>query len=211
MKLTMEQAAQVIGKTKKTIYNHRDANKFSWDTNDEGVMVVDASEILRVYGEDEPIPTRLKQLQEEGSVNGSEITQDYTPKRTSKNPTMSDEEYRELIKLREENKYKEKRIEDLEQDKEKWQNLASDAQNSVQKMTLLLEDQREKKDGSDKWGETLEALERRLANQDEEAKKRLENEDALKAENLKMRRIAKKQQQALKEEREKSWLKKLFG
>ena len=75
----MEDAAFVIGKSKKTIYNHKDKNKFSYEIDNDGKAVVDVSEIFRVYGDSAEITERLKKLHSGESVKESENTPTYTP------------------------------------------------------------------------------------------------------------------------------------
>lgn len=201
----MEQAAYVVGKTKKTIYNHKDANKFSWETDKDGKAVIDASELIRVYGSENPITERLKELEEGGSVTDSVNTQNYTPKNGGKKREMDDEEYLEYIRLKEKVKYQDDRIAELETDKDKWQKAAEEAQKTAQGITLALEDLREKSDKKDKWEEAIEKLESKIANQDKEAQKAMDEVKKAAAQ-----RIAKAKKE-LEDERNKGFFKKLFG
>ncbi len=205
MKLSMEQAAYVVGKTKKTIYNHKDANKFTWEADKDGKAVIDASELMRVYGDDSPIPEKLKEIEEGGSVNESVNTQNYTPKSGAKKPVVSDEDYIELIRLREEVKFKAQKIDDLETDKEKWEKAANEAQKTAQGITLALEDLRDKATKKDKWETAIEKLEEKVANQDKETQKAV---DEIKK--AASQRIAKARKE-LEDEKNKGFFQKLFG
>lgn len=214
----MEQTAYVVGKSKKTIYNHKDANKFTWETNEEGTAVLDASELMRVYGSDAGISERLKELQEGGGVNSSVITQNYTPKQSVKKPSLTEEEYIELIRLREEKRYKDERINDLENEKEKWEKLAQESQTTANRITLLLEDQTNKADKDDNWQKSIKALESRIANQEKAEKERQEREKKLLDENERIKRAYSRQKkeleaekQKVEEEKNKGFFKKLFG
>jgi len=211
MKLSMEQAAHIVGKSKKTIYNHKDAHKFSWEINEEGNAVIDASELIRVYGSDKLITERLEELQTGQSVNNSEISQNYTPKTILKKGSLIEEDYIELIKLREEKKYKDEKISDLETEKDKWEKLAQEAQSTTQKITLLLEDHTKKRDSDSEWQKSFKALENRIANQEKEAKEREEKEQKLLDENRRIKQAYSKQKKALEEEKSKSVWQRLFG
>ena len=211
MKLSMEQAAYAIGKSKKTIYNHKDANKFSWEINDDGNAVIDVSELLRVYGTNDGIPERLEELQSGGDVKSSENTQNYTPKNVPQKASSKDDDYIELVKLREEKKYRDEKITLLEEEKEKWEKLAQDAQATVQRVTLLLEDHTDKGEKEDNWSKSLKALENRIANQEKSEKEREERERKLVDENKRIRQAYSKQKRELEAEKSKSLWKRLFG
>lgn len=211
MKLTMEQTAYVVGKSKKTIYNHKDANKFTWENNDEGTAILDASELIRVYGSDNGISGRLKELQGGDSVSKSEITPNYTPKPSVKKLSLSDEDYIEFIKLRAEKQYKDERISDLESEKDKWEKLAQEAQKSVQNITLLLEDHTSKSEKDDSWQRSIRALESRIANQEKAEKDRLEREQKILDENKRIKQAYSKQKKELEAEKNKSFFQRLFG
>lgn len=179
MKLSMEQAAVVIGKSKKTIYNHKDKNKFSYDIDVDGKAVIDASEVLRVYGNKPDIVERLKELQEPSNDKGSVITQGYTKKTSGGVKESEIVEYRIKVATLEAELDKEKALKSKnEEDLEYFKEALTKSQETAQKVTLLLQDQRDKPiQNPDEWKDSIKALEEKIANQEKEVKLKTE-EDA---------------------------------
>lgn len=203
MKLSMEQAAQVIGKTKKTIYNHKDRNKFSYEQDEEGRAVIDVSELLRVYGSTPEIAERLEDLQSGSDENDSVITQDYTTKKPTKKLNQDASDYKMQIVRLEAELEKERAIKNRAEDEvEYFKSALEKSQETAQKVTMLLEDRSSK--GAGEWEKSLKALESRIANQEATAKEEKERADKI----LRQNRALKK---ALDEEKNKSFFKKLFG
>lgn len=203
MKLSMEQAAQVIGKTKKTIYNHKDRNKFSYEQDEEGRAVIDVSELLRVYGSTPEIAQRLEELQSGSNENKSVITQDYTDKKTTKKSNQDLSDYKMKIVRLEAELEKEKAIKIRAEDEvEYFKSALEKSQETAQKVTLLLEDK--SNSGAGEWQQSLKALEARIANQEAKAKEEKERAEKI----LRQNRALK---QALDAEKNKSVWKKLFG
>jgi hypothetical protein len=56
-KLNLSQAAKVTGKNRTTIWRHIHSGKLSIERDRDGLPFVDTSELIRVYGELEPIAT----------------------------------------------------------------------------------------------------------------------------------------------------------
>ena len=52
MKYTVIQAAKITGKSRQTIYRHIDSKPISVTQDDDGNQLIDASELIRVYGND---------------------------------------------------------------------------------------------------------------------------------------------------------------
>jgi hypothetical protein len=198
----MEQAAYIIGKTKKTIYNHKDRNKFSYEQDDEGRTVIDISELMRVYGSTPAITEKIEELQsgEESSVGV--ITQNYTEKKNSKKTDDNLEDKMIIVKLEAELE-KEKALKNkVEDDVEYFKIALEKSQETAQKVTMLLEGKKES--GAGEWEKSLKALENRISNQEKTAKDTAEKEQKI----IRQNRALKK---ALDEERNKSFFKKLFG
>lgn len=196
MKLSMEDAAYVIGKSKKTIYNHKDKNKFSYEIDNDGKAVIDVSEIFRVYGDSAEITERLKKLHSGESVKESENTPAYTQE------NQDDQEQFEVVKLKAELEKEKALRERVEDEVEYFKTALQKSQDTANQITLLLEDKT--KDGSGQWENSFKALENRIANQEKSAKEREEREQKILRQNRALRN-------ALKEEQSKSIWKKLFG
>lgn len=202
MKISMEQAAYIIGKTKKTIYNHKDRNKFSHEQDEEGRTVVDISELLRVYGSTPAITKKIEELQNDGEGNVGVITPDYTKEKKSKKTNDNLEDKMIIVKLEAELE-KEKALKGkIEDDVEYFKTALEKAQETAQKVTMLLENKKDS--GAGEWEKSLKALENRLANQEKVAKETQEKEQKI----IRQNRALKK---ALDEERNKGFFKKLFG
>ena len=60
MGITLSQAAQLVGKNRKTLYRHITEGRLSATINADGVKEVDPSELHRVYGELRDIETGQK-------------------------------------------------------------------------------------------------------------------------------------------------------
>ncbi|MCK5284316.1 MAG: hypothetical protein KAJ86_01875 [Alphaproteobacteria bacterium] len=204
MKLSMEQAAHVIGKTKKTIYNHKDSNKFSYEI-DEGKTVIDVSELLRVYGSSSDISHRLEELQSNTSKNLSVITPSYTKKKAEKREENQLLEVKmELVKVQSELDKEKALKESAETSVDYFKEALEKSQEGQNRLTLILEDQRTKESGVGEWEKSLKALEQRLANQESASKEIKEREEKI----LRQNQLLKK---ALQEERKKGFFKRLFG
>ncbi len=213
----MEQAAIVIGKSKKTIYNHKDKNKFSYDIDEEGKAVIDASEILRVYGNKPEITERLKELQEPTKEQGSVNTPNYTKKASVTVKDSEIVEYRIKIAQLEAELDKEKSLKiKTEEDLEYFKEALINSQDTAQKVTLLLEDKRNKPDHkTDNWERSLKALEERITNQEKDAKIKSENEAKEKEEIQKQleekENLLKEKEEALELEKHKSFIHRMLG
>lgn len=194
----MEDAAYVIGKSKKTIYNHKDKNKFSHELDSEGRTVIDVSELIRVYGDKPEINTRLKELQSGDTVKKSENTSNYN----DKNSGGFSKEQVELIRAQAELDKEQALRKRAEEEIEYYKSALEKAQETAQKVTLMLEDK--SGEGRGDWDRAITALEKRIANQEKVAKEREDREQRL----LKQSRALKK---ALDKEKSKSFFQKLFG
>ena len=202
MKISMEQAAYIIGKTKKTIYNHKDRSKFSYEQDDEGRTVIDISELMRVYGSTPAITKRIEELQSGEESSEGVITQNYTEKKKPQKTNDNIEDKILIIKLESELE-KEKALKNkVEDDVEYFKTALEKAQETAQKVTMLLENKKDS--GAGEWEKSLKALENRISNQEKTAKETAEKEQKI----IRQNRALKK---ALDEERNKSFFKKLFG
>ena len=207
MKVSMEQAAYIIGKTKKTIYNHKDKNKFSYELDNDGKAVVDISELLRVYGDSKDIVTRIEGLSD---INSSEketssvITPDYTtPVKTTKIDKQIENSKIDIIKL-EANLEKEKELRRMvEEQNDYFKEALTKSQETANKITLLLED-KTGQGSNDDWKKSLKAMEARISNQEKAEKERADRENKIMRQNQVLRR-------KLEEEKNKSFWQKLFG
>ena len=154
-KFNISAVHRLTGKARSTISNHMKAGKVSYTLDDDGNKQIEASEIIRVYGDvfeiegDGKIKTKTDR-----SVKQSESKSDASEHLQSILEQEKQERERERKQLQE-------TIEHLRTDLEKSQDRESRA-------TLLLENQSGE---SDRWLKQMAEIERRIANQELETKK----------------------------------------
>ena len=146
---------RLTGKARSTISNHLKAGKVSYILDDDGNKLIEASEIIRVYGDvleldgDGKIKTKTDR-----SVNRAEVKGDASEHSQAMLQLEKMERERERKQLQE-------TIENLRTDLEKSQDRESRA-------TLLLENQSSE---SDRWLKQMAEIEKRIANQELETKR----------------------------------------
>lgn len=202
MKYTVIEAAKIAGISRQTIYRHIDKKPISTEKDDEGNIFIDASELLRIYGDKLNFDvTKTKADNKENNEKLQTVT--------SSNSTDG-------IRIIEERlNSANKQIEMLETQMQREREMLEDqigtlrsalekSQDTQSKTVTLLEDKTSKNEKSAEWQSTLKALEERISNQEIGHK-----EQEQKAE--KMRKQNKALQQALTEEKSKGFFKKVFG
>ena len=199
-KVTVKQAAQLVGKTKETINKATNTSKLSYSLNASGHKVIDIAELERVY----ELVTTVEELSKQSQA-------------VSDRQVESDSEIKaEMALVREKLAASEAMQKSLidERDRERRQlqdeiaNLRenlSKAQDQNSKALLLITDQSQ--DTTDRvgdWEKSIKALERRITNTEEQAKR----ERQLNEEN---QRQLDRYKRALRAERSKTPWQKLFG
>ena len=196
MKYTVSEAAKIVGITRQTIYRHIDTKPLTIEKDENGNQLIDASELMRVYGND----INFDALDEtvDTPANATDVTKSGTVTVTSI------EDQIEIVRLKAELD-KEKALRNgTEEENQYIKNLLEEEKAERKKANNLLEDMRSKDEQNDKWEKTLKALENRIANQERAAKEKEEREQKI----LRQNRSLKK---ALTEEKNKSIWQKLFG
>ncbi len=126
MKYTISQAARITGITRKTLYNHIDKKPISTHKDDGGNTLIEASELIRVYGDKCKFDR----------VNGKD--ENVTPKQDS-TPISNDLKHElEISKL--ENNFLKERIEQYKDEIENLKDALKRAQEGHNRATMLLED-----------------------------------------------------------------------
>ena len=194
--LSMSEAAKMVGLTRPTFYRKVDELGISVN-EDGGKKRVDVSELIRVFGNDFTMNKEESKMSKNTSTDKSTDTSQNIDARIA----VLEAELKMERELREEIKdeiiYFKEQIA-LEKEEKK-------------KITLLLEDHRDKDEKGGAWEKSIRALEQRLANQEKAAKEREEKEQKLLDENKRIRQAYTQQKKALEEEKSKSLWKKLFG
>lgn len=202
MKYTVIEAAKIAGISRQTIYRHIDKKPISTEKDDEGNIFIDASELLRIYGD--KLNFDVTNTKTDNKENNEKLQ------------TVTSSNSTDGIKIIEERlNSASKQIEMLETQMQREREMLEDqigtlrsalekSQETQSKTVMLLEDKTSKNEKSAEWKSTLEALEERISNQEVGHK-----EQELEAE--KMRKQNKALQKALTEEKSKGFLKRLFG
>lgn len=203
MKYTVQQSANIVGISRQTIYRHIETKPISVVKDEEGNQFIEASELIRVYGEDLQFDNANSKKQK----NKTSVLQDETVEKG--NFTSDIEDRIKIIEL-------ETRLKALEEEKDRVNNERQreraalnenidylkeslDKANEQQKrLTLLLTDQSEKLES--RGGEEqarVEALE--------------ETVQELRKHNKIFVRKLQQQEAELKAEKDKGLFSKLFG
>lgn len=154
-KFTISAVNRLTGKARSTITKHIKTGKLSCVRDDDGNKFIEASELIRVYGE-------FLDLDTEGNIKTkTERIEKTTPSTETKSldwQKLLDREQSE--RDRERGQFQET-IDHLRTDLEKSQERESRA-------TLLLENQ---SSNTDLWKQQMAEIEKRIANQEQETKK----------------------------------------
>ncbi len=197
MKYTVNEAAKIVGATRQTIYRHIESKPISVIKDDNGNQMIDASELIRVYG---------------NNINFDALNEDVTPSETVKpqqhvtsfnSPDVTEDKIK-LARLEGEIEKLSLLIEKAEDENNYVKKLLEDEKNERKKANNLLEDMRQKESGGDNWEKMMKALEQRIANQEKSVKEQKDREQRILRQNKALK-------QALTNEKNKSLWQKLFG
>jgi hypothetical protein len=208
MKYSISESARIAGYSRKTFYKHIEKKPISTEQDMNGNRVIDASELIRVYGsqcdfdrasvEEKAAPKEIEPEKQE---------QEAVPMLLSS--TQAAVAHKELEMLRSQMEEERGRYdEQIEYLRDKL----DEANAESRKLTALLTDQSsEQSKRGDEWQSAIAAMERRLANQErasvknaERRKKSARRQQQVLSENEKLKK-------ALKKEREKTFWQRLFG
>ena len=151
-------ANRITGKSRTTITKHLRTGKLSFTEDGEGNKLIDASELMRVYGDD------CDFSREEGAAannnNSASKTEQGVQPNLSSLKLLLDKEIAE----------RERERGQLQQQIDHLQDALKLAQEGQNKAMLLLED---RSSGGGEWQAAIKKLEERIADQEEGAKKQL--------------------------------------
>lgn len=190
-KYSISAASRVTGKSRTTIAKHLKVGRLSCTDDGSGAKLIDASELLRVYGDACDFAAEGNNVEEGASTNDS-------PK-----DSLTDTRLTALrSQIEKEVAERERERQQLREQIEQLQESLQLAQEGHNRATLLLESTSK---GGGGWQEALAAIELRIVNQ--EAKSQRELDDI----KTSAKRLITQHKQALEEERRKPIWKKLFG
>lgn len=197
MKYSISESARIVGITRKTLYKHIDKKPISTEKDNNGKPVIDASELIRVYGD-------------QCKFNITDVNKD-TEKGTQKSSSVSTSDSIEMAVTKKELELLKSQMasekDSLEEQIDYLRKKLDESTSESRKLTALITDQSQDSKADD-WQKSLKMLEQRISNQEESAK--IEQEKA-EEENKKLRDDLKKEKEALAEEQEKGFWKRLLG
>jgi len=199
MKHSIAEAARIVSVTRKTFYKHIDKKGISVEKDGNDSPVIDASELIRVYGDQCNF-----EYNKQPAVNG---------KGTQPSPNVSSEQQGATISESVAVTQKELELvkaqlaterENFEEQIDYLRGKLDDSDSEARKLTALLTDQREREDRAGAWQKSFKSLEARLANQEKAGREYKEERQKI----LKQNQALKK---ALTDEKNKTVWNKLFG
>jgi len=219
MKYTVIEAAKVVGITRQTIYRHIDKKPITTEKDEEGNIFIDASELIRIYGND----INFEVLENNSDSKDTSNSNSNTLQAVTRNDTSSD-----LRVIEERLNSATKQIDMLESQMRRESEIMEEqiitlkdalktSQEVQNKTVALLEDKtkRSSNNNNDDWKKSIKSLEDKIANQEKSTKEKAEKEAEEKNEFQKKleekEAQLKEQQEALELEQSKSFLHKLFG
>lgn len=219
MKYTVIEAAKIVGITRQTIYRHIEKKPITTEKDDEGNIFIDASELIRVYGNDINFDA-LKGDRDSHSTanNDKKKLQGVTGSDTSSDLKVIEERLNSAtkqIEMLESQMRREREI--MEEQLVTLKDALKTSQEVQNKTVALLEDKTNPNNSghNDDWKKSLKALEDRIANQEannqEKALKEAKEKEELKAQLEEKEKILAEKEEALKIEKSKSFVHKLFG
>lgn len=196
MKYSISESARIVGVTRKTLYKHIEKKPITVEKDDNQNPVVDASELIRVYG-DQCRFDREKDTEE--SRDGEQEETRLSSPVPNLDTALAVKEL-ELLRaqIEQERKGYEEQIDYL-------RGKLDEAHSESRKMTALLTSRdQEKEERDQEWKKEIRALDSRVANQEQQMKKE-------RAVARKYRQHALTFKKALEEETSKSLWQKMFG
>lgn len=196
MRYTVNEAAQIVGTTRQTIYRHIDSKPISVIKDDNGNQLIEASELIRVYGDD----IDFDALNSDKPKNVTSQKQQDVTLRDIEIPESFEDKI-QLARFEEQIANLKQQLEQKDGESDYVKKLLEEEKSERKAANNLLEDMRERESS---WNKQFKALEARIANQEKsqrEAREKLQ----------KAARINKTLKHKLDEEKTKPLWKKLFG
>lgn len=197
--LSPAEAVRQFDVSKPTLYSDMKDGKLSFSIDNRKRRKIDVSELQRLY-------QLRRQAAPEDNVNRE-------PFHTVSNVKNTNETEVEL--LRKQIEFLEKEVAARKEDAERWQEAFDKAQDTAQKVTLLLEhhnkNDKPQKDDITEWQKAFKALDERIANQEKTVTEEKERASRILQQNKMLRKALDTEKQKLEEEKAKGFFEKLFG
>jgi len=190
-KYNQSEAARISQKSRTTITQHMKAGKLAYDVDGNGTKIIEASELMRVYGDDCDF----------GRANSSHSAFGKPERSATSEQGLHSELNTAQQLLDAERKERQREREQLQSQIDRLEGALERSQDSHNRMTHLLED---RSSGVGEWEKSFKALETRVVNQENQFQKEKVEKDQAKRQIERLKR-------ALGEEQNKTFLQKLFG
>ncbi len=218
MKYSISESARIAGITRKTLYKHIDKKPISTERDENGSPIIDASELIRVYGD------KCK-FSAAGDTETAISNKQMDTGVSTKMDSSLEQKINHLEELREtDQKFSREKMQLLEDQIDLLKEALSKSQEAQIKTVALLEDKTGK--GND-WHKAIDSLNKRIDDQDNEKEAlRKQNEELLKLikereEKEEQRRKEQEEKEQAEKERQKkreeefeasqTWVSKMFG
>ena len=213
--VSITEAAKMAGVSRATIYNDIDSGTLSFETGPKEKKMINVSELQRVYktlklpndsDNSKGVEKRQERQNEQNSGTGGQIA--VLQERLEAEKKRS-EHLEEMLKKEQEERKRER--ETAKQFEEYMKEQLTNQGDNIKNFTRLLEDQRGSKsnDDQDELKQTVQALKKEIEDQKEEARKK--EEARRKALKKRQEEMEKKKAEEEEAEKNKPFLKKLFG
>ncbi len=204
-KHSISAAHRITGKSRTTISSHMKSGKLSYEENQDGEKVIDASELIRVYGDQ----CNFDQANTDANKPEKKIPVAQSNDQTVQSDLLLAKQKIDSLTEKADS-YKEE-IEYLRERLDKSDKTVSD----IAQLTKLITDQRDKDNNAGDWEKSITALEERIANQEKAAKEKAEKEAEEKNEFQKKldekEAQLKEKEEALELEKHKSFIHRMLG
>lgn len=193
MNISPAEAIRRYNISKPTLYSDMKDGKLSFTVDDRKRRKINIAELDRLY--------------EKRAGNKDNSSKNDVKKDSSNTESNVKDDTYNVGRLEQEVKYLKQEIQNRQLETEKWQEAFDKAQATADKITTLLEDRShisKQNNNKEEWKISIKALENRITNQESKTKEEQERAHKILRQNQALKK-------ALKEEKSKSFFKKLFG
>ena len=193
MNISPAEASRRYNISKPTLYSDMKDGKLSFTVDDRKRRKINIAELDRLY--------------EKRAGNKDNSSKNDVKKDSSNTESNVKDDTYNVGRLEQEVKYLKQEIQNRQLETEKWQEAFDKAQATADKITTLLEDRShisKQNNNKEEWKISIKALENRITNQESKTKEEQERAHKILRQNQALKK-------ALKEEKSKSFFKKLFG
>ena len=213
MKYSISEAARIVGVTRKTLYKHIEKKPISTEKDDNDRPVIDASELMRVYGDQCNFDRAKAGLAAKEEGTAKEMRQEsteyrglqYVPKaQEGREATpevkkaarkylegVIDGHGTELAVTLKELEITQKQLaaerETYEEQIDYLRTKLDESNSETRKLTALITDQSQKDTKKNDWENSIQALERRLANQERVVERQIAHTQSLMKKNRELK------------------------